>query len=422
VTPFKLKRLTPTEIVDAPRRPLTEGALETARQIVGRVRAGGEAAVRDYGEMFGDLAPGDTLVRGRDEMAWALEELPDEDRRLLERVAGRIGIFADAQRKSIQDMETPIPGGTAGHTIVPVERAGCYAPGGRYPLPSSVLMTAITARAAGVAEVWVASPRPAPITLAAAAIAGADGLLAVGGAQAIAALAFGAGVPRCDVVVGPGSAVVTAAKHLVTDSVRIDMLAGPSELTVLADGDADPALVAADLLAQAEHDPQAQIVLVALDEALVAAVEAELDRQLTGIATAEVARSSADAGVAVVVPDVATAVTICDRLAPEHLALHLADAQTVAPLLSHYGALFIGSGAAEVLGDYGAGPNHTLPTGGTARNRGGLSVMDFLRVRTWLRVDNAEAASGQTRDAARLAELEGLAAHSGSAQMRFYKG
>ena len=188
---------------------------------------------------------------------------------VLTRTADRIKNFADAQRKALEDMTMAIPGGEAGHTVAPVNAAGCYAPGGRYPLPSSVLMTALTARAAGVPQVWVASPRPAVATLAAAHVARADGLIAIGGAQAIGAMAYGVGIPACDVIVGPGNKWVTAAKSLVSGICGIDMLAGPSEVLVIADKTADADIVAADLLAQAEHDPEARPILISTDAALV---------------------------------------------------------------------------------------------------------------------------------------------------------
>lgn len=219
--------------------------------------------------------------------------LPEAEQALLHRVAGRIRTFAEAQRASITDVSVKVPGGTAGHTVSPCRTAGCYAPGGRYPLPSSVLMTAVTARVAGVTQVVVASPRPVPITIGAAFVAGADYLLAVGGAQAIAALAYGVGrVPACDVIVGPGNRWVTAAKSLVAGHCAIDMLAGPSECLVLADETADARLIAADLLAQAEHDTDALPILVTTHEALVPAVEAELTKQLAVLPTRETAAVS----------------------------------------------------------------------------------------------------------------------------------
>jgi phosphoribosyl-ATP pyrophosphohydrolase/phosphoribosyl-AMP cyclohydrolase/histidinol dehydrogenase len=280
-------------------------------------------------------------------------------------------------------------------------------------------MTAVTARAAGVAEVWVASPKPVDATLAAAAIAGADGLLAAGGAHAIAALAFGAGpVPACDVVVGPGNRWVTAAKRLVAGRVGIDMLAGPSELVVLADATADPSTVAADLLAQAEHDPDALPILVTADSGLAAEVDRALELQLEGLPTRATAEAALANGFTVVVPDLAQAVAVCDRLAPEHLQVLTADADGVARRLSQWGGLFVGESSAEVFGDYGVGPNHTLPTGGVARFKGGLSVFDFLRIRTWLRLEPGEAAAGVARDAAALARIEGLEAHARAAERR----
>ncbi|NDD31192.1 MAG: histidinol dehydrogenase, partial [Proteobacteria bacterium] len=281
---------------------------------------------------------------------------------------------------------------------------------------SSVIMTAVTARAAGVETVWVASPRPAPITLAAAAVAGADGFLAVGGAHAVAALAYGAEpVPACDAVVGPGNRWVTAAKQCVAGEVVIDMLAGPSELVVLADATADPRVVAADLLAQAEHDPDALPVLVTTDARLADAVDDALRSQLETLPTADTARPAVTNGFTVVVSTVDDAITVCDRLAPEHLEVMTADAAAVARRLRWYGGLFIGAGAAEVYGDYGAGPNHVLPTGGTARLSGGLSVLTFLRARTWLDLDDPTALAA---DAAALARLEGLEGHARSAEAR----
>ena len=280
-------------------------------------------------------------------------------------------------------------------------------------------MTACTARAAGVEEVWVASPRPGPVTLAAAAIAGADALLAVGGAQAIGALAYGAGeVPEVDAIVGPGNRYVTAAKQQVAGRVAIDMLAGPSELLVWADDSADPDRVAADLLAQAEHDPDARPLLVLSDGARAADFEAALLRCLAGLPTADIARAALENGWVCTVDSRANARRVCDRVAPEHLALHIREARSEGAKLKDYGALFIGEDAAEVLGDYGAGPNHTLPTGGTARSFGALSVLAFLRAQTWLEVDDLGQARTLVDDAARLARLEGLEAHGRAADCR----
>ena len=423
---MKLRRIPPDQVPALRRDPVDEETLAHAARIVEDVRLRGYDAVVEHACRLGDLRAGDRIIFGGHEMNEALEALPSSDRELLERTAGRIERFAEAQLTSQQAVTVDVPGGRAGHTVDPVERAGCYAPGGRFPLPSSVLMTALTARVAGVKSVWFASPRPAPVTLAAAAISGAEALLAVGGSQAIAALAYGAGhVPACDVVVGPGSRWVVAAKQLVAGRVGIDMLAGPSEIVVLADASADPAVVAADLLAQAEHDVDALPVLVSTDAGLVNRVDEELTAQIETLPTERTASAALARGFAVLVRDVDEAVAVCDRLAPEHLQLCMAGAREVAPRLRHYGALFFGddsgAGSAEVLCDYGAGPNHVLPTGGTARSIGGLSVATFLRVRTWLEIDDPDAVAPLAGDAAAFARLEGLEGHARSAEKRLPK-
>lgn len=414
-----MRRLTAADIRRQERRAVDPQTLVAAAEIVDSVRSEGETAVRRYGERFEEIAKGDALVIERPGLDHALDSLPSADLSILRRMAERIETFARAQRNALSEITLNFAGGRCGQHIAPVKRAGCYAPGGRYPLPSSVLMTAVTARVAGVESVVVASPRPTSVTLAAAAIAGADGVLRVGGAHGIAALAYGVeGLNSCDVVVGPGNRWVTAAKQLVSGSVGIDMLAGPSELAVLADDAADPKTVAADLLAQAEHDPEALPVLVTTSEKLATAVEEALDRQLAGLPTREVAEAALENGFITVVPDLDAAISVCDRLAPEHLQVMTKEAEKVALMLGHWGGLFIGAGSAEVLGDYGTGPNHTLPTGGVARHRGGLSVLDFVRVRTWLEIDDPVAAREMTEDAVRLARMEGLEAHARAAERR----
>jgi histidinol dehydrogenase len=414
-----LRRLTPDQATLAHVSAVDQATLEAARAIVDDVRHVGEPAVRRHAERLGDLHPDSELIYDRAALARAADRLPVDQLDLLERTAARVRAFAEAQRDTLQALDVAVPGGRAGHTVSPVDRAGCYAPGGRYPLPSSVLMTAVTARAAGVGSVWVASPRPAQVTLAAAAVAGADALLAVGGAQAIAALAWGAGpVPAVDVIVGPGNRWVTAAKQLVAGQVGIDLLAGPSELVVLADADADPAVIAADLLAQAEHDPDARPILVTPSVALADAVDAALSDQLSELPTAAIAFEAVRNGFCVLVRDLAEGCAVCDRLAPEHLEVLTADADAVASRLRHYGGLFVGAASAEVLGDYGVGPNHVLPTGTAARFSGGLSVLHFLRVRTWLRLEAGPALAAVAADAAALARLEGLEGHARSAERR----
>jgi len=411
-----LRRLRPDALPSLRRAAVDADTLTAASVIVEDVRARGEVALRAHATRLGDLPEGAPLVLNRDALKRAFDAQPAEVQALLERTAARVRAFAVAQRAALSAVDIEVPGGRAGHDIRAVDRAACYAPGGRFPLPSSVLMTAVTARVAGVAHVIVASPRPAPVTLAAAHVANADALLCVGGAHAIAALAFGAGpVPACDVIVGPGNRWVTAAKQLVSGQVGIDMLAGPSELVVLADDSADPETVAADLLAQAEHDPDALPILVTTSDPLIDHVNEALRAQLAVLPTAETATAAVSEGFAVLCATLDEAVDVCDALAPEHLEVMTRDAEALQPRLRHYGGLFVGHGAAEVLGDYGAGPNHVLPTGGTARQTGGLSVFTFLRVRTWLRM---HAPAELARDAAALARLEGLEGHARSAERR----
>ncbi|HET8712652.1 MAG TPA: histidinol dehydrogenase [Gemmatimonadales bacterium] len=407
------------ELVQRRGGAVSEAAMSAAGPIVRDVAARGETALREYAERFNEIKEGASLFFDRAALVRALQHMAATDRERLKRIGDRIRSFAEAQLRALAPVDVAVPGGRAGHWIAPVERAGCYAPGGRYPLLSSALMTVVTARTAGVKQVWLATPRPGPMMLGAAALAGADGVLAAGGAHAIAALAFGAGpVPPSDVIAGPGNRYVSAAKQIVSTQVRIDMRAGPTEVVIFADQSASASAVAADLLAQAEHDPDARPILVTLDRGLAERVELELGRQLATLPTAAVAHQSLANGGVVLVNSVEEGIAACDALAPEHLELFLEDATAIAPRLNHFGALFIGGASAEVLGDYGAGPNHVLPTAGTARATGGLSVFTFLRVRTWLRIDDGAAARPLIEDAAWLGRVEGLEAHARSAEQR----
>lgn len=414
-----LQILDKNELGSRTTQPVDAEAENTVRGIINDVCKRGQDALYEYSVKFGDIEKGSSVLISKEKLKEAAQSIPKEDAALLKRTAARIETFARAQLNSIHEMAIPIPGGKAGHKIAPVEKACCYAPGGRFPLPSSVLMTAITARVAGVQEVWVTSPKPVPITLAAAYFAGVDGFAAVGGAQAIAAFTYGAGeIPACDIIVGPGNKYVTAAKKLVSGNVAIDMLAGPSELTVLADETSDENTIAADLLAQAEHDVVAVPVLITTSATLIAKVNAALEQQLAELATADTASESLKNGFAVLVDSIEEGAAICNQIGPEHLEVLTRSAANDAKMCKNYGGLFIGEGTAEVLGDYGAGPNHTLPTGGTSRYTGGLSVFDFLRIRTWIEISDCDRALPLVEDAARLAELEGLEGHKKSALRR----
>ena len=399
--------------------PVDDATREAAEAIVDEVRRDGDRGLRACIARFEKREP-EALLLQASELRRAFDGLSNEVQGVLTRTGERIRHFAEAQRASIAPMKVAVEGGFAGHTLAPVERAACYAPGGRYPLPSSVLMTACTARAAGVSEVWVVTPSNDPIMLAAAHVAGADGVVYAGGAHSIAAVAFGTEtIPSADVIVGPGNRWVTAAKQQVSGMVGIDMLAGPSELVVLASPDADPALIAADLIAQAEHDEDAIPTLVTWCATLAKSVDSALSSQLEVLSTADVAKEAFRRnGKAIVVSTPEEAVRAVNALAPEHLELLGESAERLADRLDHYGGLFIGAGSAEVLGDYGIGPNHVLPTGGTARYTGGLSVLTFLRMRTWMKLDPASPSSQALEDTIALARLEGLEGHARSAEAR----
>ena len=312
---------------------LDSATLDAARSIVEAVREEGDSALNGFIADF-ENRESDPLVLDRDALAAAAARLPEGSLALLERTADRIRRFAEAQRACITPMAVPIPGGRAGHTLAPIERAACYAPGGRFPLPSSVLMTAVTARAAGVEEVWVVTPSSEDIMLAAAAVAGADGVIWAGGAQAVAAVAFGTeSIPKVDIIVGPGNRWVTAAKQLVSGQVGIDMLAGPSELVVLADDSAKASWIAADLIAQAEHDPDAVPILVTTSPDLVDRVREELGAQLEGLNTADIAATALCGGAALVCETLDQAISAVNDIGPEHLEVQLRETEPVLPRL-----------------------------------------------------------------------------------------
>jgi len=423
-----LNRITPDKVTLEIKDPVDPTALEQAKAILSELRGSNGMVdgnkLLEVSKRLGDI-PSDatSFTVSKEECKAAFDGLPEQDRKALVNIHARVKAFAEMQRKSVTDVEMDIPGGKAGHTVSPCRAAGCYAPGGRYPLPSSVIMTAVTARAAGCEKVVLASPRPAPITLAAGHISGVDHFLCVGGAQAIASMAYGiadSDIDRCDVICGPGNKWVTAAKSIVNGYCGIDMLAGPSEVLVICDETANAEVVAADLIAQAEHDVVARAILLSTSSSLIELIDEQVAKQIESLP--EPNRSTAlealKQSFAVKCADIAECIKISDDIAPEHLEVQTRDAMKVAERCSNYGGLFIGEHAAEVLGDYGAGPNHTLPTGGTGRYTGGLSVFNFLRVRTWMRVDQPEASQSMVDDSIVMARLEGLEGHARAAETR----
>jgi phosphoribosyl-ATP pyrophosphohydrolase/phosphoribosyl-AMP cyclohydrolase/histidinol dehydrogenase len=398
-------------------RSLDADTVKSAEEIVNDIRRGGEPAIRAYAEKFGERMAEQPLLIGPEKMEEAAKRIDPSDIELLRRVAHRIGDFADSQLECLAELSTPVPGGSAGHTIEPIRRVGCYAPAGRFALPSTILMTVVPALSAGCESIILATPNPSDLMLATAAIAGASRVLAIGGAHAIATLAYGFDdFERCDLIVGPGNRWVTAAKKIVSGDCGIDMLAGPSELVIVADETANPKTVAADILAQAEHDSDARPFLVTISKPFAQRVGEAIEVQLKDLPSADTAKQSLRNGAAIIVDSLEQTIEIVNELAPEHLELHCENASQLAEEIAHAGCIFIGEHSAEVFGDYGIGPNHTLPTGGTSRWSAGLNVFTYLRVRTWLKLDAPPAEL--VADTARLAELEGLIGHQRAALRR----
>lgn len=393
---------------------------DRTRRIVDRVRADGDAALLEFAREFdGALLDSPEVPR----TAWraALNALPVELRRSLERATANIRQVHEAFRPIPRETVTT-DGVVIGRRPDPLARVGVYAPGGRAAYPSSLLMGVIPARVAGVGEVVVCSPPgrdgvPSAVLMAAAELAGADRLFAVGGAGAIAAMAYGtATVPAVDRIVGPGNAYVAEAKAQVASITAIDSPAGPSELLVIADGSATPVVVARELLAQAEHDPMAAVVLVSTSEALLREVERRLVELLPREPRADViaaALSSRGALLLAASPD--EAVAFANRWAPEHLLLAVTEAESLLPSVRNAGTVCVGETASVAFGDYMSGANHVLPTGGLSRAYSGLSTHDFYRWTTWQRIDRA-VAGRLARDVAVFAEAEGLPAHAASAR------
>ena len=405
------------------RREADIDVQEAVRRIVADVRADGDAAIARYTrELDGHDPDASGWAIPRAERRAALDGLAPDLRRALDLAASRIAAYHEGQRPADHD-QIDAAGVRAGARWRPVDAAGLYVPGGRAAYPSSVLMNAIPAKVAGVARLAMVTPTPGgvanPLVLAAAELAGVDEVWRIGGAQAIAALAYGtARIAPTDVVVGPGNAWVAEAKRQLYGVVGIDMVAGPSEIVVVADGANEPAWIAADLLSQAEHDPTSQSILFTDNPALAEAVVQAVEALLVTLRTGAVARASWEAnGAIILLADLAQAPPLIDRLAPEHLELALADPEPLFARVRHAGSIFLGRHTPEAVGDYVGGPNHVLPTGRRARFASGLSVTDFMKRTSFLDCGPAGlAAIGPA--AVALAEAEGLPAHAASVAVR----
>jgi sulfopropanediol 3-dehydrogenase len=394
-------------------------------RILQDVQERGDLALHDYTLQFDRVERIQPPVSA-EERASAWKEVDDQVKQDLEFAAANIRAFAEKQKTALLEIEMEIlPGVTVGHRLIPVGAVGLYVPGGRYPLPSTALMGAIPAKIAGVKRVIGCTPPDPhtgtinPYSMAAMQIAGVDEVYCVGGVQAIGAMAYGTeSISPVDLIVGPGNAYVTEAKRQVYGKVGIDMLAGPSEMLIVADESANPVWVAADLWAVAEHDPRAKAILISTSSALIQHVEEEMSRQLLNLATAEIAqRSWQENGSIYLVSSLIEAIELANEIAPEHLEVHTKDWSSFWRGFTNYGSLFLGAEAPRAFGDYTSGSNHILPTMGTARMQGGLWVGTFIKTAThqWMTAAGAAILAPVTE---RLARLEGLVGHAFSAAMR----
>ena len=422
---YRLEDLTPDQILNRDLRA-EQDVEEVVDAIIADVRARGDAALRDYALRF-DGARLEELEVSAQEMDQALADADPYFLDTLRMAAANIEAF---HRRQLRDsfVMTEQDGVILGQKYTPVERAGVYVPGGTAAYPSTVLMDVIPARVAGVPEIVMTTPagrdgRVDPAILAAASVAGVTRIFKTGGAQAVAALAYGTeSVPAVDKIVGPGNIYVATAKRKVYGKVGIDMIAGPSEILVLADGGCNPAWVAADLLSQAEHDRLASPVLVTDSEALALAVQAEVEAQLDALPRRDIARASVETGGKIILcGSLDQAVDVCNIIAPEHLELCVEDPFALLGRIKNAGSIFLGRNVPEALGDYFAGPNHTLPTSGTARFSSPLGVDDFVKRSSFIYY--TREALGRVKDRiAGFAEAEGLHAHARSVTIRYEEG
>ncbi|MCF6363957.1 MAG: histidinol dehydrogenase [Gammaproteobacteria bacterium] len=397
---------------------------DIVKEIIQAIRERGDAALVEYTNRFDRMSVGGMaeLEIASERLQAALDGLPAEQREALELAAERVRRYHERQRQESWSYRED-DGTVLGQQVTPLDRVGLYVPGGKAAYPSSVLMTAIPAKVAGVGELIMVAPTPDgevnPLVLAAAAVCGVDRVFAVGGAQAVAALAYGTEtVPQVDKVVGPGNIYVATAKRHVFGSVGIDMIAGPSEILVICDGDTDPDWIAMDLFSQAEHDEDAQSMLVSPNAGFIERVANSIEKLLPTMDREEIIRKSlGDRGALIRVRDMDEAIEVANFIAPEHLELSVEDPEPLVPRIKHAGAIFMGRYTSEALGDYCAGPNHVLPTSRTARFSSPLGVYDFQK-RSSLIFCSADGASELGKTASTLARGEGLDAHARSAEYR----
>ena len=391
--------------------------IELVRNILKDVMVNGDKAVKKYTERFDEIKLNELEI-SKKEIERAYKQVDKENIEAIKKAEENIEFFAKKQLDCFKNFETKKDRVILGQKIIPLERVGCYVPGGNYPLPSSALMSIIPAKVAGVKEIIVCSPKIKPVTIVAADIAGADRIFNIGGAQAIGAMAYGTeSIPKVDKIVGPGNKYVTAAKKEIYGVVGIDFIAGPSEILIIADETANPRFIAADLLAQAEHDINAKPYLITTSKKLAEEVSNELKVQLINLKTKDIAGPSLNNGMMIIADNLTKAIEISNQKAPEHLELQVKNPELLMKKLTNYGSLFIGEYSAEVFGDYCSGTNHILPTNRAARYTGGLSVKDFIKITIYQKIDK-NSVNKLIKVASKLAKIEGLDAHKKSAEIR----
>ncbi len=393
-------------------------SIPSVNEIIKDVKSRGDKAIAEYSKKFGD-GEFERFELSEKEIQEAMNQVPKDVLEAIEKAIENVKDFASKQFESIKELETTQNGVTLGHKIIPLERIGAYVPGGNYPLPSSAIMSCVPAKVAGVREIILCSPKIQPATIAAAKMSQADRIFRIGGVQAIAGMAYGTeSIPRVNKITGPGNKYVTAAKKAVYGVCDIDFLAGPSEVMIIADESAKANFIAADMLAQAEHDPDARAFLVTNSKKLAQEVEKQVYKFLETLETAAIASLAIEKSFMIIVDDIKESIEIANKKAPEHLEVCVQNEEEIIPKLKNYGSLFIGNYSAEVLGDYCSGTNHVLPTNSISKYTGGLSVFDFIKIQTYQKISEQAAKNDLCPTASKLAQTEGLYAHKLSSDVR----
>lgn len=386
-------------------------------QIISDIRKNGDTALREYSKKFGDGDISEFRLSDKD-IENAISQVDTKTIETIKHAIKNVKDFAQVQLSSIKEITANINGNTLGQRIIPIDSAGCYIPGGNYPLPSSAIMTIVPAKTAGVKRIVAVSPRIQPVTIAAAVLSGADEIYKIGGVQAIAALAYGTeSIKKVNKITGPGNKYVTAAKKAVFGECGIDFLAGPSEVLIIADESAKAEYVAADILAQCEHDKEARGFLICFDKKFALEVDKYAQKFLKQLPTKNIAEISYNKSIVIIAESLEQAIELANNKAPEHLELCISDPEKLLYKFTNYGSIFIGNNSAEVFGDYVSGTNHTLPTNQAAKYTGGLSVFDYIKIQTY-QIINYNSLNQTAKNASFLAEKEGLFAHKLAADIR----